>query len=312
MSEWKKFKVGVPAVKGFNSDCVRFDSVSHTSHIGSAISIIEAGEIRPSLVFDESKLNDQRILVSWLSPNHWSTGYRYGNVRFDFSFRDLIEGRRYYWVESIAYKVEACRILITDLDRDSKLEPYDPTLKNGPWWFDSVTDQHYFNNNHCLEFMIEAPIKFEHLRNLDFVDHHSAYCSVHRKNQKKCSELGLTSSKGGALFITRAAVAGVDLSRVSAYFVKENGKPTNSLEFAFNDFAFRISRKVKFAGALTPDSASSMAVARAIMSAYTFGSTDEAKLLCGMFQDEESFAAVVAMVVAKTVGLPDWGSLANA
>lgn len=311
MSEWKKFKVGVPAATGFNPDCVRFDSVSHTSHIGTAISIIEAGEIRPSLVFDESKLNDQRILVSWLSPNHWSTGYRYGNVRFDFSFDNLIEGRRYYWVESIAYKIRACRILITDIDRNSQLEPYDPTLKNGPWWFDSANQQHYFNNNYCLEFMIEAPIKLKHLRNFDFVDHHSAYCSAHRKSPKKCSELGLKSSKGGALFITRAAVGGVDLSAVSEYFVRENGKPTTPLEFAFNDFAFLISRKVDFSGTLTPYSESSKAVARAIMSAYTFGSTGDAKLLCGMFQDEDSFAAVVAMVIAETVGLPDWKSLAN-
>lgn len=312
MSEWKKFKVGVPAEKGFNPDCVRFDSVSHTSHIGSAISIIEAGEIRPSLVFDESKLNDQRILVSWLSPNHWSTGYRYGTVRFDFSFHDLIEGKRYYWVESIAYKISACRILITDIDRDSQLEPYDPTLKNGPWWFDSANNQHYFNNNHCLEFMIEAPITLEHLCNFDFVDHHSSYCSVHRKNPKKCFELGLNSSKGGALFITRAAVAGTDLSPISEYLVRENGKPTNSLEFAFNDFALRISRKVKFSGELTQDSEHSIAVARAIMSAFTFGSTEEAKLLCSMFQDEDSFAAAVAMVIAETVGLPDWASLVNA
>lgn len=312
MSEWNKFKVGVPAAKGFNSDCVRFDSVSHTSHIAPAISIIEAGEIRPSLVFDKSKLNDQRILVSWLSPNHWSTGFRYGNVRFDFSFRDLIEGRRFYWVESIAYKVKACRILITDIDRDSQLEPYDPTLKTGPWWFDAADEQHYFNNDHCLEFMVEAPIRLEHLSNLDFVDHHSTYCSVHPNNPKKCPERGLNSSKGGALFLTRAAVAGLDLSSLSKYFVRENGKPTNSLEFAFNDFAFKVSRKVEFVGTLTKESETSIAIGRAIMSAFTFGALEEAKLLCAMFQDEDSFAAVVATVLAETVGLQDWEKLLDA
>src|SRR4051794_25924403 len=100
MPAWSKFKVGVPATKGFNSDCQKFGTVSHTSHVDSALSILSRGEIRPYLVFDESLLNDQRILVSWLSPNHWHNGYRYGNIRFDFDFQSLIAGKHFYWVEA--------------------------------------------------------------------------------------------------------------------------------------------------------------------------------------------------------------------
>ena len=312
MSEWEKFKVGVPAIKGFNDDCQRLDSVSHTSHISSAINIIEVGEVRPSLVFDESKLNDRRILVSWLSPNHWSTGFRYGNIRFNFSFSELIENKKYYWVESIAYKIRACRILITDIDRDSQLEPYYPKSKSGPWWFDENNDQHYFNGRHCLEFMIEAPVSLSHLKSFDFVDHHNTYCSVHRHNPKKCPELGLNSSRGGAAFLTRAAVTGVDLSQLSSHFVRENGKPTTELEFALSEFAFKVSRNINFSGSLTEKSKSCVAVMRAIMSAFTFGSTEEAKQLCAKFQDEASFSNVAAMVFAETVGLVDWEKLLNA
>ncbi len=311
MSEWKKFKVGVPAVTGFNKDCQQFNSVSHTSHVSSAINIIEVGEVRPSLVFDESKLNDQRILVSWLSPNHWSTGFRYGNIRFDFSFSELIENKKYYWVESIPYKIEACRILITDIDRDSQLVPYDPTLKCGPWWFDEPNDQHYFNGKYCLEFMIEAPINLSHLKKFDFVDHHKIYCSIHRNNPKKCPELGLNSSKGSAAFLTRAAVSGVDLSQLSSHFVRENGRPSGELAFAFNEFAWKVSRNVKFSGILTEESKSSVAVMRAVMSAFTFGRAEESKLLCAMFQNETSFGNVAAMVIAEVVGLDEWDKLAN-
>ena len=311
MSEWDKFTVGNPALRGFNTDCMPFDSVSHTSHVASAISIIDAGEIRPSLVSDTSKLNDKRILVSWLSPNDWGPGFRYGNVRFNFSFNKLIQSKQCYWVESIAYKTKACRILITDMDRDHQLKPYDPTAKTGPWWFDTNNDQHYFNGMYCIEFMIEAPIKLDQLTKLDFVKHHAIYCSAHRYNANNCAELGLDSSKGAALFLTRAAVSGLDLSDLSVHFVKENVSPTTELENGFYEFAVRISRKVTFTGTLTERSKYSVAVMRGIMSAFTFGSKEESKLLCAMFQSETSFINVAAMVIADTVGLKQWEKLAD-
>jgi hypothetical protein len=74
MTEWERFKIGNPSVRRYwtEPDCVPFDTVTHTSHIDSAIRIITEGEIQPSLVFDESILNTQRILVSWLSPTSLS------------------------------------------------------------------------------------------------------------------------------------------------------------------------------------------------------------------------------------------------
>jgi hypothetical protein len=78
------------------------------------MSIVESGLIRKGLVFDESKLNKERILVTWFSPNYWGPGYRYGNVRFDVDFESMVSGKHYYWVESIAYGIAACRILVTD------------------------------------------------------------------------------------------------------------------------------------------------------------------------------------------------------
>lgn len=311
MSEWEKFKVGKPANKGFTSSCKPFDSVSHTSHISSAIDIIEAGEVRPSLVFDESILNDQRILVSWLSPNYWSTGFRYGNIKFDFSFNELIEGKKFYWVEAVAYKIQACRILITDINRKSQLEPYDPASKAGPWWFDTANNIHYFNNNYCLEFMFEAPVELDLLKKLDFVEHHSSYCSINRYSPNRCRELGLNSSRGGALFLTRAAVAKVNLSGFSKHFIRDNGKPNNILEFAFLEFVSQVSLNTKFSGTLTEDSESSIAVMRAIMSAFTFSSKKEAKFLSALFKNLPAFTNTAAILMAKVVGLEKWEELTN-
>lgn len=45
------------------------------------------------------------------------------------------------------------------------------------------------------------------------------------------------------------------------------------------------------------------------MSSFTFGSIEEAKLLCTMFQDKESFLSAIAIVIAETVGLKDWEQL---
>ncbi len=54
MEGWQQIRVGKPS--GRTSDCVPFDTETHTSHIGPAISIINDGEVPPSLVFDKSRL----------------------------------------------------------------------------------------------------------------------------------------------------------------------------------------------------------------------------------------------------------------
>ena len=131
MSEWRKFKAGEPAYTGFRSDCKPFSWVGHASHAHTAVDILKAGEIKPSLVFDESKLNTERILVTWLSPNDWWHGYRYGTTKFSFDFQKLVEGKKYYWVEAIAYNTAACRILITDKTRDGLWNPTTPKPATG-------------------------------------------------------------------------------------------------------------------------------------------------------------------------------------
>lgn len=312
MPAWSKFKVGTSALKGFNQDCQRFETVSHTSHVETALSILDRRAIRPYLVFDESKLNDQRILVSWLSPNHWGVGFRYGNIRFNFDFKTLIEDKQFYWVESVAYKIPACRILVTDRDHHGDLESYDPTSKNGPWWHDTASDQHYYNGTYCLEFMFECAINLKNVRTIDFVDHHSTFCSMHRTSPDRCDELGFSAARGGAMFIARAVASGFSLKKLSPYLLQDSGRPSSMLEFAFDELRIQVSRKVNFDGDLKARSKEGAAVAQGICSAYSFHQIESARKLAALFRTEEDCDSALAMVVGETVDLVDWGHLVGA
>jgi len=307
MKEWERFKVGTPSLRPnwTETTCASFDTVSHTSHIDSAIKIIRQEEIHPSLVFDESILNKQRILVSWLSPNHWSIGYRYGNIRFEFDFATLIKDKYFYWVESIAYKIPAYRILITDRSRDEMLPRYDPTLKNGPWWFDIKTGTHYFNSHYCLELMLEAPVSLTTLRAFHFEHHHDHYCSIYRNAPSRCAELGFRDLEGGAYFLARAAVTGTNLRRVLS-LDSEHNSTAGIFRSVFNRLVFAVVGKDDPSGAITATSSESIALGRAIMSAYTYGRLEEARLLAGYFADLRALVKTMTVILTEVTGNEVW------
>src|SRR3990172_1907525 len=107
--EWVRFRVGSGSAnpRWTEPTCSPLTTISHVTHVEMALRVLKDGVIRSGLVFDESKLNRERILVTWLSPNYWAPGFRYGNVRLSFDWQSIVAGKRYYWVESMAYGVEA-------------------------------------------------------------------------------------------------------------------------------------------------------------------------------------------------------------
>lgn len=195
--EWHKFKVGeLSTSRGWvNPDCQLLTTVSHVAHLETTKRIFRDGKINSGLIFDKSKLNTERILVAWLSPNHWSDGFRYGNVRFNYDWKTLIANKRYYWVESLAYGVKACRILVTEEDRSDILEEYDPTRHDGPWWFDEKNDTHYWNGNYCLEIMIENDVDIDDCLTIDFVDHHRQFCNILPLHCEDCNRTRYDAGK---------------------------------------------------------------------------------------------------------------------
>ena len=211
---WHKFSVGDPSdnPRWTEPTCKPFDQVWHVTHISNALTIIPQGTIRPQLIYDKSILNTRRTLVNWVSPNHWSPGYRYGNVAFDFGWSQIIEGRRFYWVEVMEdYHPTACRILLTDNDYDDDpgLRPYDPTLGDGPWWWDDSEHIHYRNSNICLEFMLEFELSVPQCKSINFVKHHDKYCCV---DSSFCPDFGLGHQEAAARFLAGLIGEDIDVS----------------------------------------------------------------------------------------------------
>lgn len=295
--EWKKYAVGPSEKSGgsLNVDCRFFDTISHTSHAGLAMGIIANNEIRPSLIFDKSKLNKDRILVSWLSPNSWSgVGYRYGNVQFVFPFSGLIKGKQFYWVEAIDYKIPACRILITDQDRSNSLDVYDPRERSGPWWHDAATGRHYFNGNHCIEFMFESIIPLDDLTSITFVAHHNKYCSIHPNNPSKCSEFGVGREAGGAKFLANAVISGISIKEYERFFDDDD------IAGALNRYTLDVTRNVSHVP--DPPACNTQALSRAALAAYFYDRVDDAKGIASLFPDKRSFDDAVFALVEEALG----------
>lgn len=221
--EWEKFAVGLPStVKGkIENTCRPLKTVSHVAHVPTAVRIVEDNELRAGLVFDKSKLNTERIRVVWLSPNDWTNagGFRYGNIRFTYDWARLIDGKQFYWVESMAYGIEACRILVSDKDHSKKLDLYDPRRGDGPWYIDSK-NKHYWNGTFCLEIMLETDIPLADAQKTDFVLHSENKCN---NDYKTCIYRGMTAAKGGGEFL--ASLISRNVSRLPPGLTrKENGK----------------------------------------------------------------------------------------
>lgn len=277
MDEWVKFKVGSSLSQG----CEPFDAISHVAHVHAAVDILQTKKIRAGLVFDESKLNDCRLLVTWLSPNSWSNGFRYGNIRFNFSLKRIIQEKKYYWVEAIAYKIPACRILISDKKHDD-LKEYNPNDGDGPWWYDHKRDTHFFNNNFCLEFMVEDDIVIEResLVSIDLVNHHKDWCSENCCNPKNCGQLGMHSQKAGALFIATLVGQNQKFDIPFFYLIDENKMKQDVLYYAFS-WLYRIvgSKSLKYSGTVGHTDKPAEAIARAVCNAYATNFNDTCELI---------------------------------
>lgn len=290
-----------------NPDCVPFDTVSHVAHILPSLSILEEGRIRAGLVFDESKLNKQRILVSWVSPNYWSSGFRYGTVQFTFDWRELIDGLNIYWVESIAYGVQACRILLTS-QVHKNLEVYDPKRRDGPWWHDESTGHHYYNEMYCLEFMIERDLVLRKVVEIDFVKHHSDWCSIHRTSPKRCSELGMIDSIAAGHFLAGTVSRKIPVSY--DLFKKSPDGPSQLPAPICLGFSVLLTRlnysNTNYTGHIKHSDEAALPLARAILNAYFLDLEKDVETLKALFNSKDDLANSVAQVVGEHLGMKQW------
>lgn len=267
---------------------------------------MEDGRLRADLVFDESKLNTERIRVVWLSPNDWTGagGFRYGNVRFQYDWKSLVQGKKYYWVESIAYGITACRILVTDKDYSHMLEPYDPCAGDGPWWLDS-SGNHYWNGLQCLEIMFEEDILLPEARKVDFVKHHDHYCNI---DHRTCAYKGRLDTVAGWEFL---ALLGSERSRFSFNALAETGNvtqgPNSAFRDAFHHLTFQINHVMNILanGSITTTDPAAPLIARAVLHSLSPPSNlHDAAVLAALFKDREELLLAIAALLDTALTMP--------
>lgn len=309
--EWQQFRVAArPAEGRFDYACRPLDEVAHVTHLRGAMSIADEGVLRAGLVFDESRLNNLRILVAWLSPNDWTDnqGFRYGNNRFTFRWSEIIQGRTPYWVEPMAYGRKAARILLSAHDRSNLLEPYRPEARDGPWWNPQGTDEHWWNGNYTLEIMLEDDVQLSDAIRFDFVDHHPTYCS---NDWHTCGERGHRSQRGGASFIAAAVGRGVALGDLPCVQVQGDQRvPSRALIAAARSCIAGVVNQVRdFRGSLDGRGASSRAFARALLNARASARDDEAALIGRRFSDRAALERALRRVISEAFALTSASSL---
>ncbi|MBX3459329.1 MAG: hypothetical protein KF696_05070 [Planctomycetes bacterium] len=297
------FTLGKPSKRRnwTNPDCCPLNEVTHVTHISSAVSIAREGCLRPRLVYDDSRLNKSRVLVNWLSPNYWANGSRYGSIELTFDW-PLASARHPYWVEAIDYEVTACRFLLTNdksVEKSLGLTRYDPARWEGPWGLDSK-GKHWWNGEHCLEFMVHDEIGAEQVKRVSFVKHHPDWCSIHRTSPTDCTERDLRPVRAGARFV--AALVGEGLHALD-HTLTSSSDPTSDLQDAFQQLLGDSVQLATFGGTLHSDDDRSAAIARSTLSAFSRGSQEDWRSLLSLFATSDDATIAVRRAVAAHFGV---------
>ncbi|MCW3104462.1 MAG: hypothetical protein JWO09_2902 [Bacteroidetes bacterium] len=305
MSPWKKYKVGKPsATKNWtNSNCCPLEKIYHVAHIETASRIFKDGRIKAGLIFDKSILNTQRILVNWLSPNHWTNGSRYGNIEFSFNFKKLCINSNYYWVEDIAYGIPACRILITDKDYSKLLPSYDPTDGDGPWFYDENNDIHYWNGDICMEFMLEKDILLNECDEIGYMKHHPTFCN---NGHLICKDKGLERRKASLRFISD--IVGNDLPIETNHFITKKPLgiilPKENLKEGLDAIRQRASsHNQKYSGTTTAISESAISLVHASLNFNAIGNLSEFRSIVSLFKNFDEYDKVLENIVVEKFGI---------
>lgn len=308
MREWKQFAVGEPSAfdNRINVDCCPFETVSHVCHIHDAFRIFEDDEVRPSLVADESKLRSTRTSVTWLSPNTWVNGSRYGNISFNYNWSELIRGKNFYWVEAIThYRPAAFRILITDDSPAMVLKQYAPRKFEGPLAYDKARAIWYRNGKYTGEFMFDGALPLSACVSVTFERHHDRYC-----NQKPaCSRLGEEGYKSGAMLLARLIgqhVISPQKPHLTQLFLENKRKSKHLLPDAIRAWghiikSLRVSKDE--AGTVTHKHPAALYLASAILDRWGSERTKGARTLSNLFRSSDELRHTLSERAARAFGM---------
>ncbi len=187
-NEWSTYRISFPDTPNRKFTEGRLlETIYHVAHVPGARRILEDGRLKARIVYDESKLRNSRIAVTWLSANSWAWGSIYGNVEFSFSWKKIAANKNFYWVEDMrSYHPWAYRTSLTDREINSKfVQTYDPETDKGP--LRKKDGVWYWNGEYTSEFMLERDVSLEECTTFNFVSHHPQYCNL---NGSGCEHLG--------------------------------------------------------------------------------------------------------------------------
>ncbi|WP_109693849.1 hypothetical protein [Chitinophaga deserti] len=302
---WSEYKIGpVPTRNYPSNDCQILDKVYHVAHLATAVRIVEDGKIKQGLIYDKSKLNTSRILVTWLSPNVWYHGSQYGNISFEFDFSKLVAGKNYYWVEVMEeYNPHACRILITTENFDGTLIPYVPTQGDGPWYYDVENKRHYWNGTYCLEFMFTRDLSLSIANEVSFTGHHSEYCNM---KESACRDQKVPKQYINARFVSHltASLVSVD-SKLFTRNVRRGIGPAEGLRSGLEQIVqegIKPNRDKKW-GDLESDSDLAEATVKAALNFLSQDNKSDFRKMVRQFCNIDSFTECLKEIVAEKFGI---------
>jgi len=238
-----------------------------------------------------------------LSPNDWhpAGGFRYGNIALDFEWTSLVDQMRAYWVGAMQYSPWACRILITDKDRDDQLLPYDQSKRDGPWWHSSKSGKHYWNGEYCLEFMVEDKLQIRKVSRLRFVKHHPKRCSI---DYRTCKDCGHEPDQAAARLLAGACSQRL-LSKHQHLWVKKE-KPNEALSYAWLILLITFGNVLKpteWTGSIKAESKQAKALVRAALAAYCERAGNDRKQLLSLFASKLHAIEAAAKVIEQDLDL---------
>jgi hypothetical protein len=219
----------------------------------------------------------------------------------------IIDGKRYYWVEVMEkYNPPALRILITSKDYSEKLSEYNPKKPDGPWWYSEEDRKHYWNNNYCIEFMIEENLFLADCGEVSFVDHHATFCNI---NYRTCLDKGLGKDRAASFLFSRLAAEDSDIE----YFnlgEDRNGViiPNRYLRSAYAWIVLTLTKDFTAIGSVSTGDDIADSLVRSIMLFFGIRDFERSKKLAQLFKNEAELRVTIAKTLSRTFKIPDYRS----
>lgn len=306
MNEWDDYKIKIPKPGERADNVSELDEINHVVHPAAARRILVDGKIRAGIVHDESRMNNSRHHVVWLSANTWAPGSIYGTVQFTFPWEKVIEGRKMFWVEAMTYPNPAYRLLVTnkDVSHLAFLKPYDPAVDKGPVRFRNGT--WYWNSKDTSEFLVDSDFDLSDCIGFKGIAHRKDRCRIYKSSCPELEVLHFITGGRMLAFLISSGIHAVD----SALKIPPEGSSrpfSYDLDNAVSGIWFLLvnNKDSRFKGSINKIR-DSKAIVMGALSLFGNDRPDEARNLVGLLDNETTFQSALEEIVNDHFGTTGW------